>query len=325
MKSLAPAVLLLATTQAYARVAPIICPNGQPGETVLFDGLENGDGAFSRDFGPFAGTINGGGLGHAIGQTVWELSTVNPNSGAQHLDAFPRVSQITRSPIAIDITLPGGEGYTYYVQFRHLFNFESGGPNGQFLDGGFIFYRIVTTGIPGVSDGVFGANTDAGDLITGGQLYNGRMSFNTDNPSAGHPGFVGKSNGYTITRLDLSSLNLDLAPEGSTFTLGFIFTSDSIGPSLGWQIDDIHFYRCEGVIAQPPPVKCNGVNATLVGTNRKDNLRGTSVRDVIAGLGGNDKLSGNEGNDLICGGKGKDTCFGGTGRDTFNKCESRKP
>jgi Ca2+-binding RTX toxin-like protein len=60
---------------------------------------------------------------------------------------------------------------------------------------------------------------------------------------------------------------------------------------------------------------CQGMPATLVGTDDGDVLSGTPGHDLIVGLGGNDKLSGLAGNDLICGGPGKDTLKGGKGND----------
>jgi len=60
--------------------------------------------------------------------------------------------------------------------------------------------------------------------------------------------------------------------------------------------------------------RCDGKEATIVGTARADLLKGTARRDVIVGLGGNDTIKGLGGNDRICGGKGNDTLLGG--RDT---------
>lgn len=61
--------------------------------------------------------------------------------------------------------------------------------------------------------------------------------------------------------------------------------------------------------------RCLGKKATIVGTQRRDELTGTPRRDVIAALGGNDEVRALGGADLICGGKGKDKLLGGPGRD----------
>ncbi|MGQ0630012.1 MAG: calcium-binding protein [Sporichthyaceae bacterium] len=69
---------------------------------------------------------------------------------------------------------------------------------------------------------------------------------------------------------------------------------------------------------EAPPVTCQGVKATIVGTRSGDTLKGTSGRDVIAGLGGGDIINGGGGRDLICGGSGEDTLRGSTGADTLS-------
>jgi Ca2+-binding RTX toxin-like protein len=63
------------------------------------------------------------------------------------------------------------------------------------------------------------------------------------------------------------------------------------------------------------PPTCNGVQATLYGSNSDDILVGTDLRDVIVGLGGNDIIHGLGGNDLICGDNGNDVLIGGPGSD----------
>ena len=68
--------------------------------------------------------------------------------------------------------------------------------------------------------------------------------------------------------------------------------------------------------ASPVPT-CQGVPATIVGTDGNDILRGTSGRDVIVGLAGHDTITGLGGNDLICGGSGRDTINGNAGQDVI--------
>ena len=60
---------------------------------------------------------------------------------------------------------------------------------------------------------------------------------------------------------------------------------------------------------------CNGLVATIVGTDGNDTLTGTSGADVIVGLEGNDTIIGLEGNDTICGNEGADDISGGYGED----------
>jgi hypothetical protein len=75
----------------------------------------------------------------------------------------------------------------------------------------------------------------------------------------------------------------------------------------------------------PPPPTCNGLAATIVGTEGPDDnseapggqLIGTPGRDVIVALGGSDFISGGPGNDVICGGDGRDFLVGSPGNDTL--------
>ena len=61
--------------------------------------------------------------------------------------------------------------------------------------------------------------------------------------------------------------------------------------------------------------RCNGVVATIVGTNGNDEIKGTNGRDVIVARGGNDEIYGRGGNDLICAGAGVDDVEAGAGND----------
>ncbi|HEY8759723.1 MAG TPA: hypothetical protein VIP52_02300 [Candidatus Dormibacteraeota bacterium] len=65
-------------------------------------------------------------------------------------------------------------------------------------------------------------------------------------------------------------------------------------------------------------LKCQGKQATIVGTGGSDKLKGTKKADVIVGLGGKDKIVARAGNDRVCAGGGKDKVFGGKGKDSLN-------
>jgi hypothetical protein len=65
-------------------------------------------------------------------------------------------------------------------------------------------------------------------------------------------------------------------------------------------------------------VMCQGLVATIVGTNGNNILTGTGADDVIAGLEGNDVIEGNGGRDTICGGEGADTLRGNGNDDVLN-------
>jgi Tol biopolymer transport system component len=63
------------------------------------------------------------------------------------------------------------------------------------------------------------------------------------------------------------------------------------------------------------PAICDGMTATIAGTDKKDHVKGTKDSDVIVVHRGNDTVDGRGGNDLVCGGSGKDRLRGGSGKD----------
>ncbi len=62
---------------------------------------------------------------------------------------------------------------------------------------------------------------------------------------------------------------------------------------------------------------CNGLVASIVGTQADDEIVGTENDDVIVGLGGSDRVQGSGGNDTLCGDAGNDDLFGDAGDDTL--------
>ena len=68
----------------------------------------------------------------------------------------------------------------------------------------------------------------------------------------------------------------------------------------------------------PAPPTCNGLAATIVGTDGPDRITGTSGADVIVAKGGDDLVSGGSGADTICGGDGDERIRGGNGADRIN-------
>lgn len=61
---------------------------------------------------------------------------------------------------------------------------------------------------------------------------------------------------------------------------------------------------------------CDGMAATIVGTDEPDKLIGTEGVDVVALGAGNDSFVGKGGDDVICGDAGVDRIYPGTGSDT---------
>lgn len=67
--------------------------------------------------------------------------------------------------------------------------------------------------------------------------------------------------------------------------------------------------------AAAEPVLCHGLEATIIGTDDRDDLVGTPGPDVIHARGGRDHVEAAAGNDVVCGGSGADDLWGGPGRD----------
>jgi Ca2+-binding RTX toxin-like protein len=61
---------------------------------------------------------------------------------------------------------------------------------------------------------------------------------------------------------------------------------------------------------------CDGLEATIVGTDGPDNLVGTEGPDVAFLGSGDDHFAGKGGDDVICGGSGHDVIYPGDGNDT---------
>jgi Ca2+-binding RTX toxin-like protein len=61
---------------------------------------------------------------------------------------------------------------------------------------------------------------------------------------------------------------------------------------------------------------CNGLEATIVGTDGPDHLVGTDGADVVVLGADNDIFAGKGGDDVICGDSGRDVIYPGAGNDT---------
>ena len=128
---------------------------------------------------------------------------------------------------ATGVAVPNG---TTYLRFDHAYGFEDSN-TGTNNDGGVLEYSTNN-----------GSTwQDAGSLIIDNG-YNGTISNSFGNPIGGREGFVGESNGYISSRVDLSSL----ADQSVRFR--FRIGEDSEGFDYGWFIDDVSVYTC----GEPP-------------------------------------------------------------------------
>ncbi len=140
---------------------------------------------------------------------------------AMYNQASPGVQDSAIAQVA-GIQLPANA----YLHFRHAYDFEADASSNY--DGGVVEYSTDA----GVTW------NDASPLFTA-QGYNGMIS-SASNPLDGQKAFVNVSHGYISSRLDLSSLS------GSAVRFRFRAASDDGGAALGWLIDDVRIYTCDG-------------------------------------------------------------------------------
>jgi Ca2+-binding RTX toxin-like protein len=166
--------------------------------------------------------------------------------------------------------------------------------------------------------------------ITGGSLQT----------SEGNPQMTGDEVITQISANPAPNTVINAPLQGETFQ--YIFNEQTINPDGSITVNAVHVIllgpasvgdlyigqsRCgvtaNGVVTTTSssttttvnPLLCNGVQATIVGTDGPNLLAGTAGADVIVGLGGVDRIAGLGGDDVICGGDGNDLITGGEGND----------
>jgi bacillolysin len=144
-----------------------------------------------------------------------------------------------------DAHLPAGSAP--YLRFNHAYAFEK--PASTAYDGGVLEYSTD-----------HGASwNDAGALFTGNG-YSGTIASVSTNPLKGRRAFVGRSNGYLSSRLDLSGL------AGRDVRFRFRIGTDRVGGDWGWFVDDIRIYTCEGQGTTPTVTPTASRTATPTNT-----------------------------------------------------------
>lgn len=118
------------------------------------------------------------------------------------------------------------DGRQTYLRFDHAYDLEAG------YDGAKVEYW---TDSPNTEPKDVGVDLPAGAVD---HPYNGQISMHYDSEIAGQWAFTGWSNGYTSTRVNLTSIG------GKPFTPIFTSATDTGGPGLGWFIDNVEVYTC---------------------------------------------------------------------------------
>jgi len=116
-----------------------------------------------------------------------------------------------------------------FLFFVHAFIFDASGESGNHLNGGVIEYSTDS-----------GASwNDCSHLSFDEHAYNGQISDSSSNPLKGRNAYVGTSNGYIATIIDLSSL------EGQHVRFRFRLGTGADLSFYGWFIDDFQIYTCD--------------------------------------------------------------------------------
>ncbi|MFZ3065949.1 MAG: M4 family metallopeptidase [Nitrospirota bacterium] len=230
-----------------ANEAPL-CPSGQSPSNIFFDTLET--------------TTSGYWVSGAIsGSNGWYYPQ-NPNaiagfdatyatSGQYNFWGYNRPTTANYYiSMASNRTLPAG---TSYMHFKHAHGFEDGIPlnsdYGTYYDGGIVEYSINS-----------GATWNDVSSLFLNNGYNGTISNAYDNPLGGRSAFVGESNGYYSSRLNLTSL------AGQNIRFRFRIGTDSSVDDYGWFIDDFRIYTCFAATA--PPTAPSGLTASAVSVSQ---------------------------------------------------------
>lgn len=152
-------------------------------------------------------------------------------SGEMNLWGHDRAG-VTDSVIAMDasVVLPAGA----WMRFNHAYGFDDDGPYGSF-DGGIVEYSTT--------DG--DTWLDAGALIADNG-YTGTITGGYDNPLSNRAAFVGESNGYYSSRLNLQSL------AGQKVRFRFRIGTSRSYADYGWFIDDVQLYTCGAAVSATP-------------------------------------------------------------------------
>ena len=137
-----------------------------------------------------------------------------------------------------------------FMRFKHFWAFE------DYLtttyDGGVLEYST--------NGGATWSDTAALFIDNG---YNGTISTLDTNPLGGRQAFIGESDGYTASRLNLGSL------DGQNVRFRFRIGTDSAVSDLGWFIDDVQIYTC--IEANTQPTIANLPDQTVTGNTSSNN------------------------------------------------------
>ena len=152
-----------------------------------------------------------------------------------------------------------------------------------------------------------------------GQTHTVSATVTTDDPVPGTP-IVGTTVSFEV----IAGPHVGIMGTAPTDAAG-VATFDYVGTTTGEDTIHATFVDANGLTQTSnkvtatwevaPGPTCNGIPATIVGTEKSEVIHGTKGNDVIVALGGHDNVFGGKGDDLICAGDGADKVEGQNGND----------
>jgi Zn-dependent metalloprotease len=213
---------------------------------IFFDNLENGGANWTHS--AVSGTDP-----WVIPETGYAAGGTNMISGADNDTISDSSASMTSR-----IHLPVGA----YLHFKHAFGFEFD-PTGYY-DGGIVEYSTNN-----------GSTwTDAVSLFDHNGYSTSTVYSGYGNPLTGKRAFLGISNGYISSRVNLAGL------AGSDVRFRFRIGTDSSYGDLGWAIDDIRIYTCVNDVTAPTGSII--VNSGAASTNSTDVTLTISASDNLS-------------------------------------------
>ena len=206
-----------------------VCPTGMTKTAVWQDGFETATPAdptqLSWRVDEFAGAPTWGLADYYASEERQSVNAAEPDE-ASWSSLVPVTAPEGSTPRRF--TVPSDGRHTF-LRFDHSYDFEAF--PGENFDGGKVEYS---------TDGVATVPLDAGSLIdTASHGYDGTIATGSGSPIAGELAFTSFSNGYTSTRVNLSSL------AGKSVTPMFTAAFDAVGNAFpGWFIDNVEVYTC---------------------------------------------------------------------------------
>ncbi len=231
--------------KAQGLEAPV-CAAGQTSQDAFFDDFET----------PASGNWVSSA---AQGENTWYYpASTNPfgadvtytTSGKQSLWGYDQGSTGSEPSIPADYAIAMTRNIAVpanaHLHFRHSFDFEAALDHSVAYDGGVVEYST--------NDG--SSWNDAGSLFSENG-YVMAIDNASNNPLHGRAVFGGVSQGYSSSRLDLSTL------AGQNVRFRFRIGTDDTTDAYGWFIDDLRVYTCSAT----PPVVSLPVSAAAITEN----------------------------------------------------------